>query len=231
MATRAIAWASSRCRCRAAVSAGWPRAASSAAMRALTCCWAATTLPSAGSSTAGVAAGLPVQEKVPPRGGCHGGSGRPVRAQRPGRRGWPGRIRWWRPAAAGAGVGEQDLAAGTGERPRDPPGEHSPAVVGGQAARAVAGAGQLPPPARGAPHAGRGGHLGQPGVLVAGQGNAGQRRGGDPGGGAERGQVRLVQLVQPRLAGALVAVDAAPVDPGEDEDGRSPPASPRVTRR
>jgi len=41
------------------------------------------------------------------------------------------------PAAVRAGVGEQHLAAGAGEGPRDPPGEHPPAAVGRQAAGAV----------------------------------------------------------------------------------------------
>ena len=122
------------------------------------------------------------------------------------------------PAAVRAGIGEQDLAAGAGENPRDAPGEHPPAAVGGQAAGAVAGAGQLAPPARGAPHAGRGGHLGQASALVTGKRHPGQRFRGDPGGSAERGQVWLVQLMQPRFAGALVAVDPVPVHAGEVED-------------
>jgi hypothetical protein len=121
--------------------------------------------------------------------------------------------------AVRAGVGEQDLAAGAGEGPRYPPGEHPPAAIGGQAARAVPGSDQLPPPAGSPRQAGRGGDLGQAGALIPGQRHAGEGLGGDPGDGAERGQVGLVQLVEPQLVRALaVAGQTVPVRPGEGED-------------
>ena len=123
------------------------------------------------------------------------------------------------PPAVRADIGEQDLAAGAGKGPREPPGEHPPAAVGGQAARAVAGSGQLPPPARCPPHAGRGGHLGQAGALVAGQRHAGQGRGGNPGDSAERDQVGRVQSVEPQLVRAPgFAGQTAPVHSRERED-------------
>lgn len=57
------------------------------------CCWARSTCPSAGSAMAGVCVGSLLQEVIPPRGGRDGGSGRLVRSQQPGRRGWPVRVR------------------------------------------------------------------------------------------------------------------------------------------
>jgi len=95
LAARATAWMSSGYCCGAAISAGWPCEASSVAMRASMCCWARSTCPPAGSAMAAVSAGSLPQDMTPPRprGGRSGGSGRPVRSQRPGRRGCPVRVR------------------------------------------------------------------------------------------------------------------------------------------
>ena len=100
-AARATTWTSSRYCCRAAVSAGWPLEAISAEMTASMCCWAASTSPPGGRAGAGVTAGSLVHDTMPPRGRRCGSSGRPVRSQRPGRRGCPVRVRWCRRPQSG----------------------------------------------------------------------------------------------------------------------------------
>jgi hypothetical protein len=122
-------------------------------------------------------------------------------------------------SAVRAGVGEQHLAAGAGEGPRDPPGQHPPATVGGQAARAVPGADRLAPPARRPGQAGRrGGGSGQAGALVAGEGHAGQGGGRNAADVAERGQGGLIEVVEPQLVLVIVfGGEALPVQPGQGE--------------